>query len=161
MPLGESKLPARRRRQRENERVRRAGMAPRQAPGSPIAAALAQIAAAFDETAIIAAFKMRVERAIELGPHHAAVRARFGARATMLAGCDLDAAIGAVERWWRDERKAYQIASALGCGTRLSLDVLGELRLTLRWLRFKRMQAEYEDARAALDATAIAAAAAE
>ena len=72
------------------------------------------------------------------------MRARFGARAAMLAGRSLDAAIAIVERWWRDERKAFQIASALGYGNRLSLEVLCELRLILRLLRFKRMQAEYE-----------------
>ena len=43
-----------------------------------------------------------------------------------------------VERWWRDERKAFQIASAFGRGTRLSLDVLSELRLMLRLMRFKQ-----------------------
>ena len=48
-----------------------------------------------------------------------------------------------VERWWRDERKAFQIASAFGRGTRLSLEILSELRLILRLLRFKRMDAEY------------------
>ncbi len=70
-----------------------------------------------------------------LAPDHAAVRARFGARAALLAGCNLDAAIVRVERWWRDERKAFQIASVFGCGTRFSLDILSELRLILRLMR--------------------------
>jgi hypothetical protein len=48
-----------------------------------------------------------------------------------------------VERWWRDERKAFQIASAFGYGTRLSLEILCELRLILRLMRFKRMQSEF------------------
>ena len=48
-----------------------------------------------------------------------------------------------VERWWRDERKAFQIASALGHGNRLSLEVLRELRLILRLLRYKGMAAEF------------------
>lgn len=115
-----------------------------------MATALAQISAAFDEAAVINAYKIRVERLIRLGPHHRAVRARFGARAEMLAGKTLDAAISLVERWYRDERKAFQIASAFGCATRLSLEVLGELRLILRLMRFTRMDAEYEAILAAL-----------
>ena len=51
-----------------------------------------------------------------------------------------------VERWWRDEHRAFQIASALGCGSRLSLEVLRELRLIFRLMRFKRMEAEFHDA---------------
>ena len=97
-----------------------------------MAVALAQIGAAFDEAATINAYKIRIERLIRLGPGHAAVRARFGARASMVLGRDLDSAVALVDRWWRDERKAFQIASALGCATRLSLEVLGELRLILR-----------------------------
>jgi hypothetical protein len=80
---------------------------------------------------------------LRLEPHHAAVRARFGARAAMLSGHGLDAAIAAAERWWRDERKAFQIASALGYGNRLSLDVLRELRLILRLMRYKKMQVQF------------------
>ena len=115
-----------------------------------MAVALAQIGAAFDEAAVVNAFKMRVEELLRLGPHHAAVRARFGARAALLAGRSLDAAIVLVECWWREERKAFQIASALGCGTRLSLDILQELRLILRLTRRKRMEAQYHAAIAAL-----------
>ncbi len=115
-----------------------------------MAMALAQIGAAFDEAAAINAFKIRVERLIRLGPHHPAVRARFGARASMVFGRGLDAAIVVVERWWRDERKAFQIASALGCATRLSLEVLGELRLILRWMRIKKLETDYHAAVAAL-----------
>jgi hypothetical protein len=81
------------------------------------------------------------------------------ARAALLYGRSLDEAIAVVEVWWREERKAYQIASALGCGTRLSLDVLCELRLILRLTRFKRMDAAYRAALAALceGSTAVAA----
>ena len=77
----------------------------------------------------------------------------------MLAGRSLDASVLAVERWWRDEQKAFAIASALGGGTRLSLDVLRELRLILRLMRFRRMEAEFHAVVAALcePATAIAA----
>jgi hypothetical protein len=105
--------------------------------------ALVQIGAAFDCASAINGFKLRVERFIRLGPYDRAVRARFGARAELLRGRSLDAAVFLAERWWRDERKAFQIASALGRGNRLSLDVLSELRLVLRLARFKRMQAQF------------------
>ena len=39
-----------------------------------MAVALPQIGAAFDEAAMIDAYKIRVERLIRLGPHHPAVR---------------------------------------------------------------------------------------
>lgn len=112
--------------------------------------ALVEIGAAFDATAAIADFKIRVERRLQLGPTHPALRARFGARAALLAGRSLDASIVMVERWWRDERKAFQIASALGCASRLSFEVLRELRLILRVMRFRHMEAEFRDAVAAL-----------
>jgi hypothetical protein len=138
------------RRERDRERARRAAEAARLAPTPAtrpaLAAALAQIGAAFDEAAAINAFKMRVERLITLGPDHPVVRARFGARVAMLYGRDLDAAIVAVERWWRDARAAFAIASAFGRGSRLSLDVLSELRLVLRLVRFKKMEAAYQAA---------------
>jgi len=132
-----------RREERESERIRAAAIAARSSTGSAMDAALAQIGAAFDETAAIASFKLRVEHLIRLGPAHPAVRARFGARAERLRGQGLDQAIATVARWWRDERKAFQIASALGCGNRLSLEVLRELRLILRLLRRRNMRVEF------------------
>ncbi len=124
-----------------------------------MAVALAQIGAAFDEAATINAYKIRIERLIRLGPCHAAVRARFGARASMVLGRDLDSAIALVDRWWRDERKAFQIASALGCATRLSFEVLGELSLILRLMRWKKLHGESREIVAMLSAAPIAAAA--
>ncbi len=126
---------------------------------SALDAALAQIGKSFDDAARIRSFKIRVKRMLRLTPDHAAIRARFGARAALLSGRDLTEAIGSVERWWRDERKAFQIASALGFGTRLSLDVLGDLRLILRLMRFKRMDAEFGALVAILCALPIALAA--
>ena len=117
-----------------------------------------KIEAAFGEAAAINDFKIRVERLIRLGPHHPAARARFGVRVAMLSGRDLDAATALVERWWRDERKAFQIASAFGSAPRLSLEILRELRLILRLARFKRREAEYRSALAALCEVPIAAA---
>jgi hypothetical protein len=110
----------------------------------------AQIGAAFDEAATINAFKMRIDRLIRLGPNHPVMRARFGTRAAMLARRNLDGAILVVEHWWRDERKAFQIASAFGRAPRLSLEILSELRLILRLMRFKRMDVEYTAIVAAL-----------
>ena len=132
------------RRERDRQRARRAAEAARDEGASAMAVAQTQVAAAFDEAAAINGFKLRVERLIRLGPEHPAVRARFGVRAAMLGCRNLDAAIIVVERWWRDERKAFQIASALGCATRLSLDVLGEVRLILRLMRSKKMASQYE-----------------
>jgi hypothetical protein len=136
--------------ERDHERIRRVAAAVRTDGASAMEAALAQIGAAFDEAAAINGFKIRVERLFRLGPHHPAPRARFGARATALTGRNLNEAIAAVERWWRDERKAFQVASALGYGTRLSLDMLRELRLILRLMQFKRMDGEFRLIAAAL-----------
>jgi hypothetical protein len=138
------------RQERDIRRLRRAAQTARGERMPAMAAGLAQIGVAFDEAAIVNGFKIRVERFIRLGPDHPAVRARFGARAERLFGRDLAAAIVIVERRWRDERKAFQLAGALGCATRLSLEVLRELRLILRLMRFKRMEAEYEIVLAAL-----------
>jgi hypothetical protein len=138
-----------RRQQRERQRIGRLAAATRARQVSALEAALAEISAAFDETAAIADFKIRVERRLQLGPDHPALRARFGARAALLAGRSLDASIVLVERWSRDERKAFQIATALGCASRLSLEVLRELRLILRLMRFKHMETEF---RAAIEA---------
>jgi hypothetical protein len=152
-------MPHRLRQERDRERVRRAGVAA-QANGQPaLDVALAEIGAAFDEAAAINGFKIRIERLLRRGPQHPALRARFGARAALLAGHNLDAAIATVERWWRDERKAFQIASALGGGTRLSLEVLRELRLILRFIRIKGMKRDFYAIVAALcDATTALAA---
>jgi hypothetical protein len=143
-------MPYRRRQERDRERARRAAAAARTKGQPALDVALTEIGAAFDQAAAVNSFKIRVERLMRRGPRHAALRARFGARATMLRSRSLDAAIATVERWWRDERRAFQIASALGGGTRLSLEILRELRLILRLLRFKRMEATYFETIAAL-----------
>ena len=143
-------MPPNPRQERDRERLRRVASAIAAARGSALDSALAEIGAAFGEAAVVNDFKIRVERFLRLGPRHPAVRARFGARAVLLSGRSLDAATATVERWWRDERKAFQVASALGCATRLPLDVLSELRLILRLLRMKRMTVEYAEAIEAL-----------
>ena len=63
----------------------------------------------------------------------------------MLAG-----AIRDVERWWREERKAFALASVLGYGSRLPLETLRELRLILRLMRRKRMAPQFGAIAAAL-----------
>ena len=136
-------MPHGQREARQSERIRMAASAAQTATGSALDAALAQIGAAFDETAAVFDLKLRVERVLCRGPQHPAVRARFAGRAALLAGLSLDAATARVERWWRDERKAFQIASALGYGNRLSLEVLRELRLILRLMRYRRMDTEF------------------
>ena len=118
------------RQDRDMARARRA--ATRARADGAMSAAVAMIGTAFDEAAAINAFKLRVERIIKLGTGHRAVRARYGARAEMLRGRPLDIAILTVERWYRAERKAFQVASAFGCASRLSVEVLCELRLILR-----------------------------
>jgi hypothetical protein len=160
MPTAEYRLGAHRPRAlRDLARIRGAAATAGAGSSEAMTIALAQIAAAFDEAAAINSFKLRVERLIGLRADHPALRARFAARAAMLFGRDLDIAIALVERWWGDERKAFQIASVFGSPTRLSLEVLRELRLILRLLRFKRRYAEYQDVVAALCEVPIAAAA--
>jgi len=152
-------MPYRPRRERTQDRVRRAGARAQSEGSAALSQALAQIGAAFDEAAAINDFKIGVERFLRLGPHHAAVKARFAARGARLGGCDLEAATARVERWRREERKAYQIASALGVGTRLSLDVLDELCLVLRLMRFKHMAAQFQQALEAICPQALSEAA--
>ncbi len=141
--------------ERDLERAHHAAVAVRDTPNSraarpALAAALVAIEAAFDRAAVINDLKIAVERHISRGPEHPAVRARFAARVALLRGRDLDAALATIERWRRDEQRAFAIASAFGRGSRLSLQVLDELRLLLRWLRFKDLYAEYADAFAVL-----------
>jgi hypothetical protein len=146
---------ARPRAQRDHERALRAAEAAWIATSGgaarpALAAALAAIEAAFNQAAVVNDLKIAVERHIRRGPEPAAVRARFAARAALLHGRGLDAAIVTIERWRRNEQRAFAIASAFGRGSRLPLQVLDELRLLLRWLRFKRLQADYAVAIAVL-----------
>lgn len=120
---------------RDLERGRQAAAAARAAGASAIDVALAQIEATFDEGAAVRAFKNRCRRWIALGIDHPAVRARFGRRLDMLDGYSLDGMAYYVEHWYRTERQAFQIASALGRGSALSIEILKELRLILRWAR--------------------------
>ena len=132
------------RQQRDRARIDAAGERAKANGASALDVALAKIDAAFGNAAVIAGFKIRVELLLQPDIHHPALRARFGARAQSCSrATNFDAAVAAVERWWRTETKAFAIACALGRGNRLSLDVLRDLRLILRLARFKRMDKEF------------------
>jgi hypothetical protein len=155
VPTAQPRRAHRPRETRDLERARLAAEAARHvtdggAARPALAAALAAIEAAFNHAAVVNDLKVAVERHIRRGPGHLAVRARFAARAGLLHGRSLDAAIVTIEHWRRDEQRAFAIASAFGRGSRLPLQVLDELRLLLRWLRLKRLHAEYAGALAAL-----------
>src|SRR5205814_2146236 len=99
---------------RNFERGARAG---RQARGRGIGAmeaAKASIDAAFGESAACIDFKARVAAVLAMGAAHPANRMRYRARAQMLRGNGLDGAIATVERWYRTERKAFQVAALFG-----------------------------------------------
>lgn len=136
-------MPYRPRNARDAERIRRARSAAQAQGNAAIDVAVAHIGAAFDAAASVNAFKMRVEHLLRRGTHDPALRARFGARGALLAGSTLDIAVGMIECWWREERNALSLARALGYGNALSLDILRELRLILRLMRFKRMDADF------------------
>jgi hypothetical protein len=154
-PTALPRSPHRPRAERDLERAHRAALAVRDTPNDKtsrpaLAAALAAIEAAFDRAAVVNDLKIAVERHISRGPVHPAVRARFAARIALLRGRSLEDALATIERWRRDEQRVFAIAGAFGRGSRLGLQVLDELRLLLRWLRFKRFDAEYVDALAEL-----------
>ena len=114
-------------------------------PRPAFAATLAAIDRQFGEAAIYRSFKARVRFALRHGAGHPAVRARYAGRGLGMRGFTLDRAILYVERWYRDERKAFQVASAYGRGTRLSVVILEELRLLLRWLRLKNKHSRFRE----------------
>jgi len=126
------------RRDRDMQRGRRAARAVRAAGGSAREAALAHVEAALDSAAAAHnRLKLKVERILRLGAWHPEVCARFGRRVALLRGYTISEAIWCVERWYRDERRALQVAAAFGRGSRVSLDLLREMRLMLRLARRK------------------------
>jgi hypothetical protein len=107
-----------------------------------IDAAVVQIKAAFGEAATHDLFKRTVRTYIRLGTGHEAVRARYGARLARLRHCGLDRAICRVEEDYRAERRTFQLLHVFGMAhNQLSLEVLRELRLILRFAR----RSEYRD----------------
>ena len=96
----------------------------------------------FGHSSEVVRFKRRI-RAILREPDHPAVAARYGARAKWLRRCPLATAVTCVDNEWRIERQSFQLAAVSGRGTRLSVEVLAELNLILRWMRRNRMDAEF------------------
>jgi hypothetical protein len=121
------------------ERAARAGRQARQRGASAVETAKAMIAAGFDAAAAHIDLKAKVAAVLANGTADPANRLRYGARVRMLRGKSLKAAIATVERWHQAERQAFQIAAIMGHPPTLSLTVLRELRLILRFFRRKRM----------------------
>jgi hypothetical protein len=133
------------RKDRDDIRARQAAAHARADGGGAMDAALASVGAiGINNPAFLAnLFKLRVEAFIERGASDHAVRARFSGRLRMLQGDTIEDAIASIESWYRYEDFRFQIASKFGHGTRLSLDVLRELRLLLRLARVKLSDQEF------------------
>lgn len=112
-------------------RIRRHG-------GSPLAAAHAQIEAAFSPSACHARFKDRVAALIRMGPANPEVRMRYRVLAQRYRPAILDRAIALVEGL-RDAEIAARAGAVRNWGAggrpRLALMILDELRLILRAVR--------------------------
>jgi hypothetical protein len=106
--------------------------------GSPLAAAYAQIEAAFSPSACHARFKERVAALMRLGPTNPEVRMRYRIVAARHRPASLDGAIALVENL-RDAEIAARSAAAHNWGAngrpRLALMIFDELRLILRAVR--------------------------
>jgi hypothetical protein len=102
-----------------------------------MAGAIRAIEQAFGPRAVIQDLKRTVRRVLR-NPAHEAIPYRYGARAKMATGT-LEQACAMVEHWYREEQRATRFAWQLGYGTRLSMTVLIELRLILRFMRRKKM----------------------
>lgn len=120
-----------------------------------MAAPLAAIDQAFGPGSDTRDLKCRCRRVLRF-PDHPRWKARYGRRAMHVAEAvichramnstpapSLAIAINIIERQYRDERRAVQIASELGRGNGLSVTVLRELRLLLRFLRAAGMAREF------------------
>ncbi len=106
--------------------------------GSPLAAAYAQIEAAFSPSACHARFKERVAALMRSGPTDPEVRMRYRILAERHRAVGLDGAIVLVERL-RDGEITARAATARNWGAngrpRLALMIIDELRLILRVVR--------------------------
>lgn len=106
--------------------------------------ACANIEAACGNAAVVNTFKRRVERIMLLGSEHEGVRARYGARANMMRGVPLNTACHLVHSWYINEREALQKGSAFGGGTAMTVIVLQELDLILRWMRAAGLACQFQ-----------------
>ena len=114
----------------------------------------------FGQAAVVNDLKIAVERHIRRGPDHLAVRARFAARAGLLTAAASTRPSSRSSAGGGTSSAPLRSRAPSAAAARLPLQVLDELRLLLRWLRFKRLHADYATARAALsgDAPALEAA---
>jgi hypothetical protein len=85
------------------------------------------------------AFKQRVRRFARRGAADPANWARYGARVRLLRNATLEQAAILTDGWYRRERDALRNKYAIGGATRLSVEVLKELRLMVRFARAKRL----------------------
>lgn len=99
--------------------------------------ALAEIESAFGFPEV--RFKQRVRRFIRRGGAHRSNFARYGARVSIIARCDIETAIAVIEVQYRAEIQKFGHQAALGGGQRLSTMVLAEMRLVLRFMRARKM----------------------
>ncbi len=118
------------------------------AGGSAMEAALAAIDAAFNRSATHNRLKQRVEYLLALGPAHPEVKARFRDRARRMAErrLDLAAAVATIADMLKEERRLFHFCRALTLNRpRLSLMVLSEAHLLLRFMRRKGMGKQFPE----------------
>jgi hypothetical protein len=125
--------------QRDMERGRRAYASVTAAGGTALEAALAQVRATFAAVATQHNRGARVAIVIARGARHSETKARYGARARALMHLGVQTAADAVvivRGWLRDAKATAPLAARLGNNhTRLSMQVLEELLLILRWIQ--------------------------
>jgi hypothetical protein len=125
-----------------------AGNRVKAAGGTALAATLANIATSFDRAATINDHKTLVERILCAGYCNERVRARYCGRVDFIVRyrLDLDDACSWTQFAYANARYAFERDAKFNCRPiRLPMVVLDELRLILRWLRFKRLHADFTD----------------
>lgn len=127
------------RKDRDMIRGRLAANAVIAAGGSAMDAAKAQIDAAFSEASIHNSLKLRVASVIKRGPSDEQVQKRYGVRARALYDHRLFDVVAATKRialWHSYAKLTFDLAERLEASdARLSLTVLTELHLLVRWMR--------------------------
>jgi hypothetical protein len=125
---------------RDMARAWTAGNRVRSAGGSPMDAALEQVAVAFDLTAKHNGLKLRVETALRQGADSAGTRARYRNLATraVTGGFTLNCSIAWLDGWTKAARALLKFQRGRAANIRLPLMVMAEARLALRWLRRHR-----------------------
>ena len=88
--------------------------------------------------------KLRIEDMIERGPCDLTVRARYGKRASMLAGSTLDQAIAKTAAWLQDARKPSEPIFPYPTPQNAPAAPLAELRLILRLMRRDRHRTGFD-----------------